>query len=40
MFNTSQSGGNNLSALLTTLQQGVQAINKLTQTLQTIFPSS
>lgn len=32
--------GNILSALISTLQQGVQAINNLTQTMKTIFPSS
>ncbi len=32
--------GNGLAALLSTLQQGVVAINALTQTMQTIFPSS
>ncbi len=36
--NTQQSGS--LTAILTTLQQGVTAINNLTQTMKTIFPSS
>lgn len=29
-----------LSSLLTSLQQGVMAINNLTQTMKTIFPST
>jgi len=29
-----------LSALLTSLQQGVQAINNISQTMGSIFPSS
>lgn len=38
--NTQQSDGGNLTAILTALQQGVTAINNLTQTIKTIFPSS
>jgi len=38
MSNSQQSG--NLVAILTTLQQGVTAINNLTQAMKTIFPSS
>lgn len=34
------SGGNSLTAILAALQQGVQAINNLTQTLKVNFPSS
>lgn len=33
-------GGNTLSAILTSLQQGVTAINNLAQTIKAIFPSS
>lgn len=32
--------GNSLTSLLTSLQQGVVAINSLTQTLKTTFPST
>lgn len=32
--------GTSLAALLTALQQGVVAINNLTQTMSSIFPSS
>ncbi len=35
-----QSGGNNLTNILTSLQQGVTAINNLTNTIKSIFPSS
>lgn len=35
-----QSGGGGLTSILTALQQGVTAINNLTQTMKTIFPSS
>ena len=38
--NTQQSGGGSLTAILAALQQGVAAINNLTQTMKTIFPSS
>lgn len=37
---SAQSGGNNLAAILTSLQQGVTAINNLAQIVKTIFPSS
>lgn len=37
--NTQQSGGS-LAAILSALQQGVTAINNLTQTMKLIFPSS
>jgi len=37
---TQQSGGGSLTAILAALQQGVAAINNLTQTMKTIFPSS
>lgn len=37
---TAQSGSNSLTSLLTTLQQGVLAINNATQTMKLIFPSS
>lgn len=35
-----QSGSGSLSSLLTSLQQGVTAINNLVQTMKTVFPSS
>ena len=36
-----QSGGsNNLAAILTALQSGVVAINNVTQTMKSIFPST
>lgn len=37
---TTPSGDDNTSAILTSLQQGVIAINSLTQAFQAIFPSS
>ena len=40
---SSQQGGGagqSLTAILAALQQGVTAINNLTQTMKTIFPSS
>jgi len=36
----SQQYGGGLTAILTSLQQGVTAINNLTQTMKSIFPSS
>lgn len=35
-----QFGGNTLSAILTSLQQGVTGINNLIQTMKSVFPSS
>lgn len=40
MSDSNQSGGASLSSLLTSLQQGVAAINNLAQTMKSIFPSS
>jgi hypothetical protein len=38
--NTQQGSGQSLATLLAALQQGVIAINNLTQTMKSIFPSS